>query len=254
MPQTLPTTIDEVLSELDRIIEKCIAEDDARGIFACVYRRTTAEIKAAIEAGDFQDGQELEKFDVAFANYYIRAYRQYSNGKDCSLVWQRSFDACLEELSVIQHILLGMNAHINLDLGLTTAVHAKGGDIEDLKRDFLKVNVTLSQAVNDLQNSLSRVSPLFFLLDWLGQNKDEKMIDFSMRKAREQAWNLACQLHKEDETGFAEKQATADKAFALFAEKIWRPKSKLLRWVLGFIRLFERRSVGKVINRMRDSS
>lgn len=251
MRRALPKTIDEVLAELDLIVEKCISENDARGIFAYVYRRTTAEIKVAIEAGDFSSATELEAFDVEFANYYIRAYQSYLAGKSCSLVWERSFEACLENLTVVQHILLGMNAHINLDLGLTTARVARGGDIENYKRDFVKVNEVLERIINELQDSLSRVSPLFFLVDWLGQNSDEKLIDFSMRSARNQAWNLACRLHETSKEDFEETQKKADQTFALFAQKIHKPNSGLLKFVLKVIRTFEVQEVGKVIERMR---
>ncbi len=245
-----PTTIDGVLHELDRIIEKCIAENDARGIFAYVYRRTTAEIKTAIESDDFDDGPSLERFDVAFANYYLRAYRDYEKGETCSLVWERSFVSCKDRLAVAQHILLGMNAHINLDLGLTTATLARGRNIEDFKRDFVKVNDVLQRIINELQDSLSRVSPLFFLVDWLGQNTDEKWIDFSMRQARNQAWNLACLLHNTDDNAFSKIENTADKTYALFAQKMARPNSRLLRWVLGLVRRFEGKEVGRVIEGM----
>ena len=64
-------------------------------------------------------------------------------------------------------------------------------DITAIENDFNKVNDILFQITNELQERLGRVSPLMFLLDWAGQNKDEKVIDFSMRKARDQSWNSA---------------------------------------------------------------
>lgn len=250
MENPLPTTIDEVLTELDRIIEESIANNDARGIFTYVYRRTTAEIKAALEAGEFSDNQSLHAFDVAFANFYLRAYHEFQEGKECSLVWMQSFNGCKDHLCIVQYILLGMNAHINLDLALTTALQSKGRNIQLLQADFLKVNAILSRIVNNLQDSLSRVSPLFFLLDWLGQNRDEKLIDFSMQKAREQAWNLAVELHTLDDFSFSAKQKAADETFALFAQKIRRPNSKLLNAVLAFIGRFEEKNVSRVIRKM----
>ncbi len=144
-----------------------------------------------------------------------------------------------------------MNAHINLDLGLTAAQISKGRDINLLKKDFDKVNDILERIVNDLQQRLSRVSPLFFLVDWIGQSRDEKLIDFSMRQARTQAWRLALLLHNEDTGPFEEKQKTADQAFALFAKKLRKPQLKLLEWVLSFISRFEEKNVGRVIDKMK---
>lgn len=250
MPQQLPATINEVLAELDRIIEQSIATNDARGIFASIYRRTTAEIKVAIEASEFGDSERLEQFDVAFANFYLKAYRDYEAGEECSQVWTESFEGCLERLSIVQHAMLGMNAHINIDLALTAATQAQGQDIQNLEADFLLVNDILQRLVNDMQNRLSRVSPLFFLLDWLGQNSDEKLIDFSMRQARAQAWHLAVDLHKSEGEAFHTNQHLADAAFSLFSKKLRKPNSKLLRWALDFIRRFEEKRVGKVVEKM----
>ncbi len=246
----LPTTIVEVLSELDSIIAKSISANDARGIFAYVYRRTTAEVKMAIDNEEFEDNDTLHQFDVAFANYYLQAYRQFEAKENCSLCWRESFEGCNESLTIIQQILLGMNAHINLDLGLTAAVISKGKDINLLKKDFDKVNDILERIVNELQEKLSKVSPLFFLVDWVGQNNDEKLIDFSMRQARGQAWRLASLLHNQDLGSFEVKHEAADQAFALFAQKLRKPEMKILRWLLSFISRFEEKNIGRVIQKM----
>jgi hypothetical protein len=243
--------IDEVLAELDRIIERSIRVNDARGIFAYVYKRTTAEIKHAIDKEEFEDNEALHKFDVAFANYYLNAYKQYEGKEECSLSWKESFDGCGESLTIIQQVLLGMNAHINLDLGLTAAVLSKGKDINLLKKDFDKVNDILEGIVNELQSKLSKVSPLFFLVDWMGQNRDEKLIDFSMRQARGQAWRFALLLHNQELGSFEEKHKTADQTFALFAQKLRNPEIKMLRWILKVVSYFEEKDISRVIEKMK---
>ncbi len=248
--QMTAVTITEVLAELDFIIERSIKNNDARGIFAYVYRRTTAEIKVAIDNKEFEDNEALHLFDVAFANHYLLAYNQNEAKEECSSSWQQSFDGCGESLTIIQQILLGMNAHINLDLGLTAAVLSKGKDINILKKDFDKVNDILQRIVDELQGKLSKVSPLFFLVDWIGQNKDEKLIDFSMRQARGQAWRLALLLHNEDLGSFEKKHKAADQTFALFAQKLRNPEIKLLRWILSFISRFEEKNIGRVIQKL----
>jgi len=80
-------TIDEVLLELDLIIENSLKENSFIGIFAYVYRRTTAQIKAEIESQTFEDNVRLEKFDVSFANFFIDAHQQYKLNKPISASW-----------------------------------------------------------------------------------------------------------------------------------------------------------------------
>ncbi len=72
-------TIDDVLNQLDHIVEQTAAADNYLCAFAYVYRKTTAEIKHAIEEGRFEDPKRMEKMDVAFANYYIKAFFNFQN-------------------------------------------------------------------------------------------------------------------------------------------------------------------------------
>src|SRR5690606_11967194 len=114
--QKMPETIEEVLQELDRIIDQTVAANNFLGIFAYVYRRTTAQIKLAVENKTFEDNARMEKFDVAFANLYLAAYHSYQDRRPLSKSWRTAFDAQSERLTSIQHLIMGMNAHINLDL------------------------------------------------------------------------------------------------------------------------------------------
>ncbi|SEQ79581.1 hypothetical protein SAMN05444359_1166 [Neolewinella agarilytica] len=78
------TTINEVLSRLDEIIDTALAKNDPNGYFAYIYRRTTRAVKEAIEAGRFADNARMEVFDVAFANLYLEAYEQHQCVEQCS--------------------------------------------------------------------------------------------------------------------------------------------------------------------------
>ncbi|MCF8368441.1 MAG: DUF5995 family protein [Bacteroidales bacterium] len=122
-------TINQVLDELDKIIEESLLENNYLGIFAYVYRRTTAQIKAEIEMGRFEDNERLQDLDIIFAGLYIDAYKNYGENKPISRAWEIAFNAKNERLTIIQHLLLGMNAHINLDLALAAAKTMKGKPI-----------------------------------------------------------------------------------------------------------------------------
>ena len=115
------TTIQEVLEQLDTIIEDSITDNSRLGLFAYVYRRTTAEIASEIDKGRFEDNPRMEKMDVAFANLYLDAYKAFKNNSSLSKSWAFAFNHAAEPLTILQHIILGMNAHINLDLGIATA-------------------------------------------------------------------------------------------------------------------------------------
>lgn len=246
-----PQSIDEILLELDKIIDECVANRSYQSIFACIYRRTTAEIKKGIQDGRFADKERMEKFDVRFARFYIDAYRNDQFNGPVSKSWALAFNAKNEQLTILQHLMMGMNAHINLDLGVTGGTIASGDKVQAIKADFMVVNDILEGLVNELQQRISRVSPMIFLLDWIGQNNDEKVADFSMRKSRDNAWNLACLLAPQDEKGRELTITGADELVATFGGVIQQPPGRLLRYVLNVVRWVEEKDPVKILDGLR---
>ncbi|QRM90894.1 hypothetical protein FG167_17130 [Lacinutrix sp. WUR7] len=249
-----PTTIPEVLNQLDIIIEQSIANNDRIGLFAFIYRRTTAEILKEIQLKNFEDNARLEKLDVAFANLYLDAYNNYINNKPIRKCWEFAFHTKSESLTILQHILLGMNAHINLDLSISTSATMAGEDLVDIENDFNTINDILFSIVNEMQDRLSKVSRLMFLLDILGKNTDEKIIDFSMRKARQQAWNSTNLLWSIGNNANTEAIDKIDVLVLKLSEIIKSPKSKMLQFALKVIAKFEEKDVDIIISKLKSNS
>lgn len=247
-----PTTIKDVLARLDSIIEDATTTNDRLGLFAYVYRRTTAEIQKEIQLKNFENNERLEKMDVIFANLYLDAYRDYQNNKEVSGSWAFAFLNKDRPLTILQHILMGMNTHINLDLAIATSQSMAGLELSEIENDFNKVNDVLFNIINELQERLGKVSPLLFLLDWAGKNSDEKIIDFSMRKARGQSWNganLLWALGVDGQDGAIEK---LDSVVLKINAIIKQPKSRVIGFVLKAIAKFEEKNVGKIISKLRE--
>ncbi|WP_020568942.1 DUF5995 family protein [Neolewinella persica] len=248
MPQA--TTIDEVLLQLDVIIDAARAENSALGYFAYVYRRTTAAVKEAIRAGRFADNERMEVFDVSFANLYLEAYEQYHCGDPCSASWQLAFDAGKEQKALLQHVLLGMNAHINLDLGIAAGSLMAGKDLNDLEADFRLVNYILQEIIEELQERVARASPVFTWFDRLGKDRDEHLLDFSMRAAREQAWVVAHQVWAAGDDSSVVISRT-DENVARFGGRVNQPRTRVGRWLWRGMALTEGGSIGGNIDRLR---
>jgi hypothetical protein len=130
-------SIDEVIARLDAIIEQAIADGDRLGLFAVLYRTVTVAVKDGIAAGRFEDGPRMERLDVVFANRYLDAFDRYRRGEPTTASWRAAFDAgSRSRVVIMQHLLLGMNAHINLDLGIAAAEVAPGALLDPMERDF----------------------------------------------------------------------------------------------------------------------
>lgn len=249
-PIAVPGTIDDVLEALDQIVEISIRENSAAGIFAYVYRRTTAKVKESIRDGRFEDNPRMERFDVVFARKYITAYWNHREGKPVAEVWKKAFKTEGRDAIILQHVLLGMNAHINYDLAVAAAEFAPGNEIHMLKSDFMLINRLLAELVDELQDRIARVSPLLFLLDWVAKDEDEAIVNFSMEKAREQAWRFAVLLAGADESEQKLIKDKTDMAMTKLAGIVADPPGFLLPKVLGLIRLFEEKEIQQVIQKI----
>lgn len=237
----------EVILELDKIIDQCSNSKSRAGYFAALYRKVTVEVKKEIDEEKFDDNERMEKLDVLFANRYLEAYKNCAEGKRVSQSWQLAFDTNKRwSPIVLQHLLLGMNAHINLDLGLAAAETSNGANINELKDDFNKINLILASLVDQVSDELAQVWPLFKLIDFMGGRSDEEFINFSMLKARDQAWKNAVRFSNMNEEEFKVEESKLDNWVSIFGKAIINP-GLLLNLVLKFVRLGELKGVQKII-------
>lgn len=215
---------EEVLAALDAIVEDAIQRPSRLGLFAAMYRHVTAQVRAGIHEGRFDDGERMERFDAIFANRYLAAYRAWHAGEPCSRSWRVAFAAADEpSLICLQHLLLGMNAHINLDLGIAAAEVCPGDALPGLQRDFEAINDILLGMLNSVQASLNELSPLLHVLDALLGTGDELLASFSVVKARRQAWRVACLLAQLPEAARPLLVDTLDQQTAVLGRLLIRP-------------------------------
>ena len=192
------SSLDQVKVELERIIAGAALKQDPIGLFPSLYRQMTGRVGEAITAGRFDDGPRMGRFVVSFANRYLDAEAAWSAGQPPSRAWRVAFEATRDrEHALIQHLLLGMNAHINLDLAPTVVEVLDGAAPKGIERDFMQINAVLAELLDDVQAALDRHSPWLAVLDRLGGQKDEWLGMFGLQKARDAAWRSVLRLHRE---------------------------------------------------------
>ncbi|MBR07072.1 MAG: hypothetical protein CMP48_05230 [Rickettsiales bacterium] len=240
-------SIDEVLDKLDEIISDSIKNKSNLGYFPALYRKVTQSVKDHIAEGYFDDNERMEKLDVIFANRYLDAYEQFTNNQQCTGAWQLAFEAeSNNKLIVLQHLFLGMNAHINLDLGIAAAQVSGNQDIELLKSDFFKINVVLASLVNQVQDELSEIWPFMKIIDWVSGNLDEALSDFSMNIARDGAWKVASDLAPLTESQRQNYIEDLDVRVVRFGSGISNP-GFILKILVALIRIGQSKDIAKNI-------
>jgi hypothetical protein len=250
MMASVGTHFDDTLAELGEAVATCRRAKHRAGYFAALYWRTTKAVRARAEAGRFEDPDRMERFAGTFAQRYLAAYRAWQSDAPMTASWKLAFDtASLRRPIVLQHLVLGMSAHINLDLGVVAAElgRAAPGGLASLRADFESINGVLSEELDASQACVDRVSPFIRLADAAGLRSDEAVSGFALRIARQGAWQSAEQLSKcsVDELGAA--IARRDQAVAKFGSSLVHPGG-LLGLAVAVVRVGELRSVPHVID------
>ncbi|HEX4423339.1 MAG TPA: DUF5995 family protein [Kofleriaceae bacterium] len=240
-------TIDEVVAQLDQIIAAAIASRSRIGLFAALYRQVTLKIRRGIADGLFEDGARMARLDAVFANRYLAALSAWQAGGTPSQSWQFAFDATKrDDLVVIQHLLLGINAHINLDLGIAAAAVCPGDALPGLHTDFNRINLILSGMVEGVKRTIAKFSPLTHLLDEVGGSFENGMINFSMAAARDDAWQHAALLAPLDPALIGPTITLIDTK-ATFLGRLVADPGRMLTRVLDAIHLGESPDVTEII-------
>jgi hypothetical protein len=191
-------TIDDVLADLTRIVETGRSGRSRLAVFPAMYRSVTATVGDGIQRGVFDDGPRVQRLVVNFADLYIEAFDAWDAGVRPAESWALAFEfAATGRGSIMQHLLLGMNAHINLDLAVATASISVLDDHERLERDFVRVNEVLFALLDEFQRGIGDLSPWMGWLDRAGFGWDEACMRLGIRAARDAAWELSGRLVSE---------------------------------------------------------
>ena len=241
-------TIDEVIVLLNAIIHECISTKSRAGYFASLYHKVTCRVRDGIANHEFEDGSRMERLDIMFASRFLQAYDLWKNEKEPTASWKICFEATKKSSPlVLQQLLLGINAHINLDLGIAAVETAKeaGQPLVNIHKDFNSINTILASLTYEVMNEINTVSPLLSLMGFHSSN-NSILIQFTIGNARDGAWCFAEDLFPRAEKDYAGCISERDKTIKQLAEGIVRAKG-LLRFTVWIIHLFEWKNPAKII-------
>lgn len=219
-----------------------LAASDACGYFPALYSRVTTRIGASIEAGAFADGPGIDRFATGFASHYVDAARDHPRSSIC---WQACWNVAADRrLLIVQHLLLGINAHVNYDLSRAVVeVADERGDLPSIRHDFDVVNDVLADTYTDVIKDLDRVSRWVNGAARLGGGR---AFNFSLRMARARAWQAASTMYTLSPEGRRAYAGELDRYVSVLAYLITRP-SPVVRPLFRLGRHLEERDTAKVV-------
>lgn len=242
-------SIDQAIEALTGIIDYAKAGQSRVGYFPALYRRVTREVKSGIATGRFDDGPRMEQMVATFVNRYLAAYEGWRAGQYVSKCWMLAFGAAERtDRAIVQHLVLGMNAHINLDLAVVSAVAAPGDAIHSLQRDFWQINKVLAEQVNGVQDAIASVAPLMWLLNIVGGQDEERLVEFSLTKARDAAWMQARMMAELEDADKEHAIRLLDIGVNIIGAGVLDPPGIVVRTALRLIVSWEEKDVARIID------
>ncbi|MGE0227466.1 MAG: DUF5995 family protein [Dehalococcoidia bacterium] len=217
-------TIEELVERLRTLTERYASEGSRLGYFSALYYLMTSRVAEGMVNGRFREPDRMQRLACHFASRYLAAVRQFDAGLQPPASWMVAFETATRwRPLVLQHLFLGMNAHINFDLGIAAADVAGASGLSAARQDFDEINDVLAELMDDVQDRIGRVSPWMRLVDLAGGRTDEAVMNFSMQKARAAAWSVAESFVSVEDLQRPAAERSLDGQVARFAKVIVRP-------------------------------
>lgn len=242
--------IDGVLLRLDEILQQCLAHSCRMGYFTALYRRVTRAVKRGIADGRFEHPELMAELDVVFANRFLSAWDSWVTGAEPTAAWTVAFRASRRRLPVLlQHLELGISAHIMLDLGIATAEVVGAERLAAFQRDFDEINLVLAELVATVDSELAEVWPPLGWINHLLKGPENGLIHLGLVTVRDSAWGFTERLALIAPVDRAAAIAVRDRETAALSEFFWHP-GLFARVVLLVVRCGELGSVRRKIEVM----
>lgn len=180
------------------------ASGDARVVFLQCYTRMTENMLAGVAAGRFHDAPWVTTFVHDFAHYYFVALDAYdAQMPHVPPIWREAHDLAKQPTTtVVQNLLLGVNAHINYDLVLVlddllrpTWRHLEPAQRQARHADYCTVNQIIAETINCVQDDVVRpYARLMQIVDVACGPLDEWMTARLITAWRRDVWAQAIDL------------------------------------------------------------
>lgn len=181
---------------------------DRRAIFVEAYGTMTSNMYEAVDNDEFHDNQWVRRLLDRFAEYYFEGVAMYDSTGTCCQAWQIAHDSALRsDLHTLQHLFLGINAHINYDLALALVdVLEDWRDMSEAQRELRRadhemVNLMIERIVDRVQDEVVGArAPEMATVDRLMGRVDEWFFSQLIAGWRDDVWDAATQILQADQS------------------------------------------------------
>jgi hypothetical protein len=205
-------SIAEVLERMSATLAS-LEPDDHRRAFLATYARTTHAVGDAVDDARFEDPEWVARWDVAFADLYLDALAaDATDPASPPRPWRIAFGA-EPALHPLQHVLLGINAHVNFDLPQALLAVINDADFDHpltmarRRRDHERIDAVLSSRVAAEDAQLEAATGGRTLTDRLLQPLNRAASRRFLRESRQKVWHNTILLQQARAIGEATYRA-----------------------------------------------
>jgi hypothetical protein len=228
----------DLLLRMERQLTELEAAGDPARFFLGTYLRTTRAVAEALDGDTFEDPAWVGELDVVFAGLYLDALAAFRRDPSSAPATWRAAFAADPSLPPEAHVLLGVHAHINLDLPQALIATMPPSDFADCdlcsqrRRDHGRIDRVLATRVAAEDTALQRAGGRRSPLDRLIAPVNRTAVRRFLREARRTVWANTSVLHQARDDGQAcleRRVAELDVACAGRVAELLRPGPVLLR-------------------------
>lgn len=189
--------------------------------FNKIYLLITEAVVSRLGTGYFKDDDFINRFDVRFAYYYLRALREHASGRYVAPAWDKLFSARRNKtVPRVVLMALGVNAHVNNDI--PQVLMDQSASEENLS-DYLKVNAIIKNEVADALAKIGERAPVFKLAEQTAAPIYRKFMKTIIVRWRANAWRQFLKM-----AGGKQVKADVERKAALRAARLASIKDPLL--------------------------
>jgi hypothetical protein len=236
--------IDDVIERMTVLAAELRRDGDRRLAFHSTYLRTTKAVAAALRAGAFEDTDWVDRWDVAFAQFYLDALDASRRRDPVPEPWAVAFAAAAAQpdLPPVRLVLLGMNAHINYDLPQALLAVISDAEFADpavrarREADHRRIDDVLTVQVGAEDAELQQLHPATTWQDRALQPVNRMATRRFLRESRAKVWANALDLSKARKAGpeaYDTRLAQLEKLCGKRVADLVRPGPVLLRLGAG---------------------
>jgi len=203
---------DPILGVVARMDAIAAPLDPSDGVarFNELYLAVTHAVFEETRNAHYSDPEFISRLDIVFADLYFAAVDSAAAGKAIPKAWAPLFEKRhTKGIAPIQFAIAGMNAHINHDLAVAlvqVCAERKVGidDGSAIHRDYLVVNSTLERVEGEIKARFA--TGVLGEIDKVAGPLDDVLANWSVARARDNAWLTARTMHALQNKPFLYKQ------------------------------------------------